>query len=157
MRICIKQNTIIQYPRSLGATQSSEVWIEHDAAINQLLGSWQFSLAYGKIWSSTAGFPLLQEYEFRRDREDANPQLPAVLRPSVNLRPYQQRVLTNQDWFQCLIYWRPVWWCNSFSSVSRGDATLTGWTVWTVGVFYLYEHDCSLMCPNRRGVAHART
>lgn len=40
------------------------------------------------------GFPLLQEYEFRRDREDTNPHLPAVLRPSVNLRPYQQRALS---------------------------------------------------------------
>jgi len=47
-----------------------------------------------KSAAHTLGFPLLQEYEFRRDREDANPQLPAVLRPSVNLRPYQQRALS---------------------------------------------------------------
>ena len=40
------------------------------------------------------GFPLLQEYEFRRDRAEGNPPLPAVLRPSVNLRPYQQRALS---------------------------------------------------------------
>eukprot|EP00913_Durusdinium_trenchii_P029543 g27694.t1 len=42
------------------------------------------------------GFPLLQadgEYEFRRDRAEGNPPLPAVLRPNVNLRPYQQRAL----------------------------------------------------------------
>eukprot|EP00930_Biecheleria_cincta_P102545 TRINITY_DN942_c0_g1_i1.p1 TRINITY_DN942_c0_g1~~TRINITY_DN942_c0_g1_i1.p1 ORF type:complete len:554 (-),score=99.11 TRINITY_DN942_c0_g1_i1:5-1666(-) len=38
--------------------------------------------------------PLLQEYEFRRDQADGNPELPAVLRPTVNLRPYQLRALS---------------------------------------------------------------
>ena len=47
-----------------------------------------------KLAAHQMSFPLLQEYEFRRDREDTNPQLTAVLRPTVNLRPYQQRALS---------------------------------------------------------------
>lgn len=38
--------------------------------------------------------PLLQEYEYRLDRTEHNPELQAVLRPSVNVRPYQQRALS---------------------------------------------------------------
>ena len=42
----------------------------------------------------TASFLLrCQEYEFKRDKADKNPPLSAVLRPNVNLRPYQQRAL----------------------------------------------------------------
>jgi len=47
-----------------------------------------------KLAAHNLGFPLLQEYEFRRDSADTNPHLPAVLRPTVNLRPYQQRALS---------------------------------------------------------------
>mmetsp|Transcript_7857 Transcript_7857/g.18772 ORF Transcript_7857/g.18772 Transcript_7857/m.18772 type:complete len:694 (+) Transcript_7857:33-2114(+) len=47
-----------------------------------------------KLAAHQLTLPLLQEYEFRRDREDTNPQLAAVLRPTVNLRPYQQRALS---------------------------------------------------------------
>jgi len=37
---------------------------------------------------------LLQEYEYKQDRTDANPELPILLRNSANLRPYQQRALS---------------------------------------------------------------
>lgn len=38
--------------------------------------------------------PLLQEYEYRQDHTENNPELHATLRPSVNVRPYQQRALS---------------------------------------------------------------
>lgn len=38
--------------------------------------------------------PLLQEYEYREDGTDANPELAIVMKPAAKVRPYQQRALS---------------------------------------------------------------
>lgn len=71
---------------------------------------------------AAGGFPLLHEYEFSRDREDTNPHLPAVLRPSVNLRPYQQRALPAREAAnRCEQLLKALISCNSLGTAGRFD------------------------------------
>lgn len=38
--------------------------------------------------------PLVQEYEYKLDKQETNPELPAILRSSIDMRPYQKRALS---------------------------------------------------------------